>query len=33
VVKRSISIAARNLNIGNMNTNGVVTILPIIAAL
>jgi len=30
-VKRSISIAAKNLNIGNMNTNGVVTTLPIIA--
>jgi len=30
-VKRSISIAAKNLSIGNMNTNGVVTTLPIIA--
>jgi uncharacterized 2Fe-2S/4Fe-4S cluster protein (DUF4445 family) len=30
-VKRSISIAARNLNVDNMNTNGVVTTLPIIA--
>jgi uncharacterized 2Fe-2S/4Fe-4S cluster protein (DUF4445 family) len=30
-VKRSISIAAKNLNIGNMNTNGVVITLPIIA--
>jgi uncharacterized 2Fe-2S/4Fe-4S cluster protein (DUF4445 family) len=30
-VKRSISIAAKNLNVGNMNTNAVVTTLPIIA--
>ena len=30
-VKRSISLAAKNFNIGNMNPRGVVTTLPIIA--